>query len=160
MNVSQVSLDQVLEALGYAGGVRISYTAGGINVKESSVESRGAWDAGNPKLPNMDVAARKIVIDQIEMKDAPLADALNYLQRKAAEVSRGSVNPVFAVRHDLAPQGTVTLSLRNISLFDALRSVCLVTEVEEKWFPWGAGIGNRQAPAAVTSPSKKEEAPK
>ncbi len=160
MNVSQVSMDQVLEALGYAGGVRISYTVDGINVKESSVESRGAWDAGNPKLPNMDVAAKKIIIDQIEMKDAPLADALNYLQRKAAEVSRGAVAPVFAVRHDLAPRGQVTLSLRNISLLDAVRSVCLVTEVEEKWFPWGAGIGNRQAPAAVTSPSKKEEAPK
>ena len=159
MNVSKAPFDQVLEALGIAGEVRISYTTDGIAVSESR-EGRGEWDAGNPKLPAMSAAAKKIIIDRIAMKDASVVEALEFLQRKAAEVSGGTVRPIFAIRHDFVSRDGVTLDLRNVSLHDAVRSVCLVAEIEEKWYPWGAGIGTRQVAATATGPSRKEETPK
>jgi hypothetical protein len=158
-SASKVSLDGVLEAIGFAGGVQVSYTAEGIALRERG-ESRQSWDAGDPKLAGMDAAAKKIILDRFVTEDASLYDALSYLQRKAGAMSSGSVRPIFVIRHDSAPRGEVSLDLRNVSLYDAVHSVCLVTDLEEKWFPWGAGIGNRLAAAAVTSPSAKDQTAK
>jgi len=155
LSVSKISQDSVFEALGFAGGVQVSYTTEGIALRERG-ENRGVWDAGDLKLPGMEAAAKKLIFDRFVMQDASVSDALLYLQRKAAVLSAGSVRPLFVIRHDSVPRGDVSLDLRNVSLYDAVRSVCLVTDLEEKWFPWGAGIGNRQAAAAVTSPAAKD----
>jgi hypothetical protein len=157
MSASQVSPDHVLDALGFAAAVQISYVGDGLAVRELG-EVRGLWDAGDPKQPSLEAAARKIVLDRLVMADASAADALEYLQRKAVDLSGGKVRPIFVIRHDSAPRDGVSLELRNVSLYDAVRSVCLVSDLEEKWFPWGAGIANRQAAAAVTSPAENKGA--
>lgn len=142
-----VTFDQALEALGTAAGVRFSYTAGGIAASAPAGE-RGVWDAGEPAQPGLDKAARGVMLHRLALADADAAEALAYLSRKAAEVSSGAVRPIFVMRHGSRPRQTVTLDLRNVSLYDAVRSVCLVADLEEVWFPWGAGIGSRQASAA------------
>jgi tetratricopeptide (TPR) repeat protein len=157
MSASQVSPDNVLEALGFAAAVQISYVGEGLAVRELG-EVRGMWDAGDPKQPSMEAAARKIILDRLLMADASTADALEYLQRKAVDLSGGKVRPIFVIRHDSAPRDGVSLELRNVSLYDAVRSVCLVSDLEEKWFPWGAGIANRQAAAAVTGSAENKGA--
>ncbi len=158
LSVSGIPVDHLLEALGFAGGVRFSYTASGLAVKEETGGARAAWDAGNPKLPSMDEAAKKLVIDRLQFKEAKVEDALAFLQEKAATVSGGRLKPVFAARYDLAAGSTVTMDLRNISLYDALHSVCMVADMEERWFPWGAGIGNQTVPVPASAP--KGNAPK
>lgn len=159
MSVANVPFDHVLEALGYAGDVSISYTKDGIAAREVT-GARQEWDAGDPKSPRMSAGAKKIILDRFEMKEASVRDALDFLQKKAAEVSRGSFKPIFVLHHGFVPRNTVTLDLRGVSLYDAVRSVCLVAESEERWYPWGAGIGNRQAATAAPEPSRKEAAPK
>lgn len=154
LSAANATCDQVLEAIGYANGLQINYTPQGLALRVET-GARQQFDAGDPKLPAFSGAAQKIVLDRISFAEASLPEALAYLQRKAAEVSAGKAHPVFVIRHDAAPRSAVTLDLRNVSLHDAVASVCLVTDLEVKWFPWGAGIGNRQAAAAVTSPDAK-----
>ena len=157
LSASRASVDHLLEALGYAGGVQFSYTADGLAMRESTGQPRGKYDAGDPKAPVLSAAAGKLVIERFAMEEATVAEALAYLQRKSAELSGGNLKPLFVIRHDIAPRGGVTLDLRNISLRDAVNSVCLMADLEAKWFPWGAGIGSRQATAAVAGPAGKEE---
>ena len=154
LSVSQAKFDHVLQALGYNAGVQFTYTLQGLSVREDN-GSRVQFDAGDPKEADLSGAAGKVVIDRIVMKDADLSEALAFLERKAAEVSGGQVKPIFVVRHGAAPRGTVTLDLRSTSLRDAVDAVCLVADCEARWFPWGAGIGNRQAAAAETGTAVK-----
>ena len=151
LSATQAKFDHLLEALGYAGGVQFSYTAQGLAMREET-GSRAQFDAGDAKLPDMSAAAGKLVIDRFALEDATVPEAIAYLQRKAADLSGGKVRPIFVIRHDAAPRGGVTLDLRNISLRDAVGSVCLMADLEVRWFPWGAGVGSRQAAAAVTGP--------
>ena len=160
LNASGSRVDDLLEALGYAGGVQFSYTVEGLAVREATGQVRGKFDAGDPKAPDMSAAAKKLVLDHFVLQEATLADALDFLQRKTAELSGGSLRPLFVIRHDIAPRGGVTLDLRNVSLHDAVSAVCLMADLETKWFPWGAGIGSRQAAAAVANPAEKEETAK
>jgi hypothetical protein len=155
LSASQVKFDHVLDAIGYSTGVQISYTPQGLAVREET-GSRVQYDAGDPGEPDLSGAAGKIVIDRLALSEAELSDALAHLERKAADLSGGKVKPIFVVRHDAAPRSTVTLDLRNISLRDAVGAVSLMVDREVKWFPWGAGIGNRQAAAAVTGPAEKD----
>jgi hypothetical protein len=151
LSVTQAKFDDVFEALGFAGGMRISYTAAGLTMREDTGERR-QYDAGNAKAPDLSAAAGKLMLDRFVLEQADAAEAIAFLRRKAAELSGGAVRPIFVIRHDAAPRSAVTLDLRNVSLRDALDAVCLMADLEVKWFPWGAGIGNRQAAAAVTSP--------
>lgn len=155
LSASQAKFDHVLDALGYSAGVQFTYTPQGLTVREET-GSRVQYDAGDPNEPDLSAAAGKIVIDRLSLSGAELSDALAHLERKAAELSGGKVTPIFVVRHDAAPRSTVTLDLRNISLRDAVGAVSLMADREVKWFPWGAGIGNRQAAAAITGPAEKD----
>ena len=157
LSASEASVDNVLVALGFAGGVQFSYTAEGLAVREAAGQARGKFDAGDPKAPDMSAAAKKIILDRIVFEDATLAEALLFLQRKSAELSGGRLKPLFVIRHDIAPRGAVTLDLRNVSLHDAVGAVCLMADIEAKWYPWGAGIGSRQAAAAVVDQIEEEE---
>jgi hypothetical protein len=154
LSASTAGFDHVLEALGYAGGVQFSYTAQGLAVRQET-GTRTKFDAGDPKQPDLSAAAAKVVLDHLELHDVELPEALAYLERKSAELSAGKILPIFVIRHDAAPRSAVTLDLRNISLRDAVGAVCLMADREVKWFPWGAGIGNRQAAAAVTDTAEK-----
>ena len=160
LSASGATVDDILEALGYAGGVQFSYTATGLAVREAAGQPRGKYDAGKPKASGLSGAAGKLVIERFAMEEATVAEALTYLQRKSVELSGGTLKPLFVIRHDIVPRGGVTLDLRNISLRDAVNSVCLMADLEVKWFPWGAGIGSRQAAAAVAGPAEKEETAK
>lgn len=160
LSASGASVDHVLDALGYAGGVQFSYTAGGIAVRERTGQARGIYDTGDPKAPDLSAAAKKLVLQRLAFEEAGVGEALAYLQRKSAELSGGTLRPLFVIRYDIVPRGGVTLDLRNISLHDAVNSVCLMADLEAKWFPWGAGIASRQAAAAVASPAEKEETAK
>ena len=157
LSASEASVDNVLVALGFAGGVQFSYTAEGLAVREAAGQARGKFDAGDPKAPDMSAAAKKIILDRIVFEDATLTEALLFLQRKSAELSGGRLKPLFVIRHDIAPRGAVTLDLRNVSLHDAVGAVCLMADIEAKWYPWGAGIGSRQAAAAVVDQTEEEE---
>jgi len=151
LSATQLKFDDVLEALGFAGGVQFSYTASGLAMREET-GARQQFDAGSTRAADMSAAAGKMMLDRFVLTEASAVEAIAFLQRKAAELGGGAVRPVFVIRHDAAPRGAVSLDLRNISLRDALSSVCLMADLEVKWFPWGAGVGNKQAAAAVTSP--------
>lgn len=152
-SVSKVSPDHVLGAIGFAGGVRVSYVPEGLAVREAAVdEGTEAWDAGDLKQQTMETAAKKLILERFVMQEASVVDAMDYLQRKTAELSGGRLRPLFVVRYDAVPRGSVSLDLRNVSVYEAVRSVCLVSDLEESWFPWGAGADNQQTATAVSSP--------
>ena len=155
LSASGAKFDEILEALGYAAGVQFSYTPQGLAVRQET-GARAKYDAGDAKQADLSTAAAKVVLDRIVLQEADLSEALAHLERKAAELSGGRLKPIFVIRHDAAPRSAVTLDLRNISLRDAVGAVCLMADREVKWFPWGAGIGNRQAAAAVTDTAEKD----
>lgn len=154
LGVAQVKFDDLLQALGFAGGVQFSYTAQGLAMREQT-GARTQYDAGDAKAADIAATARKVILDRFVLDEVSVPEALAYLQRKALEVSAGKVRPILAIRHDAAPRSGVSLDLRNISLYDAVGAVCLMADLEAHWFPWGAGIGNRQVEAAVTVPAEK-----
>jgi hypothetical protein len=155
VSASQTKMDHLLQAIGYAAGVQFSYTAQGLAMREET-GSRLQYDTGDPKESDLSAAAGNVVLDRLVLQDAEVSEALAHLQRKAAELSGGKVRPLFVIRYDAAPRSVVSLDLRNISLRDAVGAVSLMADREVKWFPWGAGIGNRQAAAAVTGPAEKD----
>jgi tetratricopeptide (TPR) repeat protein len=149
LKAKDATFDHLLQAIGYAGGVSFSYLPNGIAV---STGGSAEFPAGNAKEPTLRAAARKLNIGQLTMNEADVSEALAYLQLRAEKASNGQVKPFFVIRHDSTPRRGVTLDLRNVSLEEAVRAVCLVADCEETWFPWGAGIGNAQPKAANPGP--------
>jgi len=150
LSAKDASYDHLLQAIGYAAGVSFSYLPGGLAV--SSERGAAEFPAGNAKEPTLQAAARKLNIGHLTLHEADVSEALAYLQLRAEKASNGQMKPFFVIRHDSTPRRGVTLDLRNVSLEEAVRSVCLVADCEETWFPWGAGIGNVQPKAATSVP--------
>jgi hypothetical protein len=157
LSARDATYDHLLQAIGYAGGVSFSYLPGGLAV--SAERGAAEFPAGNAKEPTLQAAARKLNIGNLTLHEADVSEALAYLQLRAEKASNGQMKPFFVIRHDSMPQRGVTLDLRSVSLEEALRSVCLVADCEETWFPWGAGIGNAQPKAATSVPGDTGAAP-
>ena len=146
LHARDATYDQLLQAIGIAGGVYFSYVKGGIAV---STESGKEFAAGNAGEPSIQADARKLIIGRLQLNDANVSEVLAYLETRAAQAGNGRLKPFFVIRHDCTPRRGVTLDVRNVSLEEAVRAVCLVADLEETWFPWGAGIGNPRTNSAA-----------
>jgi hypothetical protein len=157
INAREATYDHVLQAVGFAADVSFSYLSDGIAV----ATERGAaeFPAGNAKEPTLQAAAAKLDMGRLELHDADVSEAFTNLAARAAKVGGGQVKPFFVIRHDCTPRRGVTLDLRNVSLEEAVRAVCLVADLEETWFPWGAGIGNPRPKAVEPVAVEKAETP-
>ena len=69
---------------------------------------------------------RGVVLPSIELRDATLGSAIEFLRQQAVERSGGKVKPNLVLRYpaDQVENIRVTLSLANIPFLEALRYVC------------------------------------
>ena len=148
IQMSDGTIDDLLEALAWAGGFRISHETEGLAALPAG--PTGKWDAGTAERPTAEAAARKLVLQRLEVQDATLEEALAFLRLKLREGAGDGPVPTIILRADVAAAGkTVTMDLRNISLAEALRMAAMLAgDLEVRWFPWGAGLEPKAATAA------------
>ncbi|MBP84477.1 MAG: hypothetical protein CMO61_11590 [Verrucomicrobiales bacterium] len=77
----------------------------------------------------------QIIIPQLNFKDAPIGDILDYFTIRAEELSGGKVRPNFIYRGsaDQRRNTLVTLSLRNVPMTEAIRYVSQLSETHIKY---------------------------
>lgn len=99
----------------------------------------------------------QIIIPQLNFKEAPIGDILDYFTIRAEELSGGKVRPNFIYRGsaDQRRNTLVTLSLRNVPMTEAIRYVSQLSETHIK-YEEHAIIANPNY--GVTAESAPEEA--
>lgn len=121
MNKRWISLMCVGAMLALAGRVRGDDAAGPKQQPSTVTDQKTKGLQYEAKL-------RAVILPQISLQDMPLSEVLVYLQKAAADSEQkfqlNIVNNVPA-----KGQPTITLTLRNISLYDALRYVTTLADL-------------------------------
>lgn len=101
----------------------------------------------------------QIIIPQLNFKDAPIGDILDYFAIRAEELSGGKVRPNFIYRGSAEQRRNtlVTLSLRNVPMTEAIRYLSQLSETHIK-YEEHAIVANPNY--GVTAESAQEEAPR
>jgi hypothetical protein len=78
-------------------------------------------EENKPKGVSQEKALGALIVPKIEFRDATLREALEYLRKKAGELSNGKLSANFVVPSGEPADSTrVTLSLQNIPFTDAV----------------------------------------
>jgi hypothetical protein len=102
---------------------------------------------------------RRLIIPTLDLTDAKVAEALEFLQLKAAELTPNGPKPNFILRVDAKTGAqTITLKLNKVSLHDALRAVAGAAGMEVVYDQFAVTIQPRSpepSPAPSESPARK-----
>lgn len=137
--VKDVPMQWWVDAVGYAGGVRIAWDQKGISVT-AAADSPGPDAATAAAIRSMRERAESRILPRVSLEKVSVADALVWLGRQTAEPSKG---PLIVSRAGIPQAATVSLDLRHVTLSDAIRSVALVADLEVDWEIWGAGMRSK-----------------
>jgi len=87
--------------------------------------------AGQQNLPaeKMEAKLRGITLEKVEIVDAPLGDVLQFLRQQAAK-QKMPVNIVNTLSKEQTDNLKITLSLQNVSLYDALRYIARIADLQ------------------------------
>ncbi len=132
-----------VEAVGFAGGVRIAWHAGGFSVTLPGDAAGRPDPPQQAALQRMKTRAAATILPRLKMDRLQPAEAWARLRHLA-----GPGAPLIVVREPM-PDTPVTLDLRQIPLGEAMRSVALVCGQEVVWQAWGAGVTVKPAVAAT-----------
>lgn len=81
-------------------------------------------EAKSPSVPQVEQDLQKLIIPQLQLKEATFAAALDFLKKKVAEISKGKHSINFVLQLSAEQQNTaVTLNLTNIPFTEALRYI-------------------------------------
>lgn len=150
LTVPELPMIDFVDALGFAGQVRISWHAEGLSVTPPG----GLTEPPDPRaaeaaIQRVKTNAAARIIPHLKMDNVPASEAW---ARLAAWTSPTGV-PTIVVREPV-PGTKVTLDLRQIPLSEAVRSVAMVCGQEVTWHAWGAGVAVKPA-VAVTVPPRQ-----
>jgi hypothetical protein len=149
LTVAELPMMDFVEAVGFAGDVRIAWHAEGLSVTPSG----GMADRPDPRAAEAAVQRIKTnaaarIIPHLKMEELPASEAWARLLPWTGPAGV----PLIVVRQP-SPEMKVTLDLRQIPLSEAIRSVAMVCAQEVTWHPWGAGVSVKPAVAAA-APSR------
>lgn len=149
--VKDVPMQDWIDAVAYAGGVRIAITQEGLSVTVPPVpldpNDKGAVAA----MQKMRQRAQEQVLARMSMDHTTLRDALAWLQQQADK----SQGPLIVTRTGV-PATTVTLDMRNVPLSEAIRTLAILADLDVEWCAWGAGLRPKNSePAAPAPPETK-----
>lgn len=150
LSVKDVPMQWWIDAVAYAGGVRISLQKEGLSVSPGPQPVDLSDKAAVASIQKMRQRAQDQVLSRIAMDKASLPEALAWL-RQQTDQSKG---PLIVTRSGV-PDATVTMDLRNIPLSEALRTIAILTDLDVDWSAWGAGL----RPKAALPPPASEPAP-
>ncbi len=150
LSVKQQPMPAFVEAVAFAGGVRISWHERGISVTSPEAAPARPGPAQEAAIRRMKEIAKTKVIPHLRMENVSAVEAWERLRQEAR-----SSGPMIVVREPVTT-ATVNLDLRQIPLSEAIRSVALVTGMEVTWQPWGAGAYPKTA-VAVNAPTEARQ---
>ena len=113
--------------------------------------------AGKPVRNETEEACKKLLMEKVDLREASLAEALDFLKQKAATVSGGKVVLNFVLQLDEQTQGKkVTLSMQKVPFAEVLRYVGDLAEVQFKYEQYAIVVkpkgGAQPAPAVPAEP--------
>ncbi|RYD33560.1 MAG: hypothetical protein EOP86_13095 [Verrucomicrobiaceae bacterium] len=146
LSVKDVPMQWWIDAVAYAGGVRISLTQEGLSVTAGSVITDPKDKAFMDAMLKMKQQAQERILTRMAMDHASLEEALAWL-RQQTDQSKG---PLLVTRSGV-PDTTVTMDLRNVPLSEAIRTIAILADLEVDWHPWGAGLRLPEPPPAPTN---------
>lgn len=152
LSVQDVSMQSWIEAVAYAGGVRIAITQQGLSVTVPPVPLDPNDKTAVAAMQKMRQRAQDQVLARMSMDHTTLPDALAWLQQQADKTQGQS--PLIVSRAGI-PATTVTLDLRNVPLSEAIRTLAILADLDVEWCAWGAGLrpkSNDPGPAAAPAP--------
>ena len=101
-----------------------------------------------------------LIIPKIEFKEATLGSALDFMKKKANEISGGKQAVNFVVQPGIDQAGTpVTLNLRDIPFTEALRYVGELANISFEYQKYAVVVRPKGAPVATTNKGPAESAP-
>ncbi len=147
LSVRNLSMMQFMDAVAFAGDVRIAWHATGLSVTSHPSNPDKSEPARAAAIKAIQAAAQAQVIPRLTFDNVSVPEALQWLQLKAGRPQ----GPLIVLR-GVAPPARVTLDLRHVSLSDALRSVAIVADLKVSWHPWGAGLAAKPAVPVIAAP--------
>ena len=115
-------------------------------------------EGNKPQGISQEKALEAIIVPKIEFRDATLREALDYLRKKASELSKGKLSANFVVPSGEPTDSTrVTLSLQNIPFTDAVHYLGKVANFEFTFEKY-AIVGKPTSATAATTPSQAPSA--
>ncbi len=89
------------------------------------------------KGPKNDIEGQlaKLILPEVNFKEAPIGDVLNYLTTRADELSKGAVVPNFIYKGTAEQRQvtTVSLNLRNVPMSEALKYIGQLTRTKFRY---------------------------
>lgn len=147
VSVRNLPMMQFIDAVAFAGDVRIAWHTKGLSVTANPVPPDKMEPDRAAAIKAMLATAQAQVIPRLTFDNVSVPEALQWLQLKADR----NQGPLIVLRGPAGP-ARVTMDLRHVSLADALRSVAIVADLEVSWHPWGAGLAAKPAVPVITAP--------
>ncbi len=98
---------------------------------------------------------KKLIMEKVELREASLAETLDFLKQKAAQVSGGKVAVNFVLQLDEQTQAKkVTLAMQKVPFFEVLRYVGDLAEVQFKYEQYAIVVKPKSAQAPQTAPAE------
>ena len=115
-----------------------------------------AQEAQKPTSPQQEKQLSQLIIPKLEFKEATFTAALDFMRRKAAELSGGKQSVNFVVQIPAEAQNTpVTLNLQNIPFTEALRYIAELAGAKVEYQKFAVVI--RAGGAAATASATKDQ---
>jgi hypothetical protein len=99
----------------------------------------------------------KLILPKIEFKEATLGSALDFMKKKAGELSNGTQSVNFVVQPGVDAMTTCTLSLSNVPFTEALRYLGEVANISFQYQKYAIVVRPRGA-VATSAPAGGEKA--
>ena len=104
---------------------------------------------------DMEEACKKLVLEKVDLRDASLAEALEFLKQKAVQASGGKLTVNFVLQLDEQAQAKkVTLTMQKAPFFEVLRYVGELVEVQFKYEQYAIVVKPKSAQVPPTVPAE------
>jgi hypothetical protein len=115
-----------------------------------------AQEAQKPTSPQQEKQLSQLIIPKLEFREATFTAALDFMRRKATELSGGKQSVNFVVQIPADAQNTpVTLNLQNIPFTEALRYIAELAGAKVEYQKFAVVI--RTGGAATTASTTKDQ---
>lgn len=143
LTVRNLPMMEFVDAVAFAGGVRISWHEKGLSVTATGTAPVPSDPGHEAAVKAMRQAARDQILTGMQMDGVSVREAVAWLTARTAP----GKGPLIVVREPVGA-ARITLNLRNVPLSEAINSVALIAGLEVSWHAWGAGLSVKPQLAA------------
>jgi hypothetical protein len=97
---------------------------------------------------------KKLILPQVEIREATLDSALDYLKQAATKASEGKMKPSFVLQPGVNASALVTLRLSGIPFTEALKYVGDLASVQFSYDQYAISVKPRSGAAPATAPAE------